>query len=232
MPEPSSGNLLPSKSHPGFFLTLDGPDGAGKSTQITSLANWLRSVGYDVVTCRDPGSTPLGDRLREIVLDRHSVGISMRTEMLLYMTSRSQLVDEVIRPSLSEGKIVISDRFLLASLVYQGYAGGLSREEIWEVGRVATGGLLPDLTIILDIPPVLGRERAGGARDRIEDRPELYHERVRQGFLEAYRERQTPDGSAIYPASICLVDATPEPELVYNRLQHEVRSALESRPRT
>jgi dTMP kinase len=156
----------------------------------------------------------------------------MRTEMLLYMTSRAQLVDEVIRPALAAGRIVLSDRFLLASLVYQGYAGGLAQEEIWQVGRVATGGLLPDLTLILDIPPVVGRTRSGGARDRIEDRPELYHQRVRQGFASAFEMQENEGGCPYYPAPMLLVDASAEPHLVFSRIQREVRSALGFRPRT
>lgn len=215
-----------SQPHPGFFLTLDGPDGAGKTTQITLIVDWLRSEGYDVVTCRDPGTTAVGDRLRSIVLDRRSTGMSMRTEVLIYMASRAQLVDEVIRPALVAGRIVISDRFMLASLVYQGFAGGLPPSEIWQVGRVATEGLLPDLTLILDVPPVLGRERAGGARDRIEDRPELYHDRVRAGFLEAVELQRTPGGCPYYPAPMVVIDATAEPQMVFNRIQQEVKGAL------
>jgi dTMP kinase len=232
MSEKSPANVYAPHSHPGFFLALDGPDGAGKTTQINELANWLRSDGFDVVTCRDPGSTPVGDRLRGLVLDRSSVGISMRTEMLIYMASRAQLVDEVIRPALAAGRIVVSDRFLLASLVYQGFAGGLPQEEIWRVGQVATGGLLPDLTLVLDIPPGMGRTRSGGARDRIEDRPELYHDRVRGGFLEALSAQRTPGGCSYYRAPMVLIDASAEPQMVFNRIQREVTSALGLRSRT
>jgi dTMP kinase len=230
MSEKSSGH--PSHPHPGFFLALDGPDGAGKTTQINELAGWLRSDGFDVVTCRDPGSTPVGDRLRGLVLDRNSAGLSMRTEMLIYMASRAQLVDEVIRPALAAGRIVISDRFLLASLVYQGFAGGLPQDEVWRVGQVATNGLLPDLTLVLDVPPGVGRTRAGGARDRIEDRPALYHDRVRAGFLEALTAQGTPEGCPYYPAPMVLIDASAEPQMVFNRIQREVKSALGSRTRT
>lgn len=232
MPEKSPTNVYSTHSHPGFFLALDGPDGAGKTTQINELADWLRLDGFDVVTCRDPGSTLVGDRLRGLVLDRGSVGISMRTEMLIYMASRAQLVDEVIRPALAAGRVVVSDRFLLASLVYQGFAGGLLQEEIWRVGQVATGGLLPDLTLVLDIPPGMGRTRSGGARDRIEDRPELYHDRVRDGFLEALSAQQTPGGCSYYPAPMVLIDASAEPQMVFNRIQREVTSALGLRSRT
>ena len=121
---------------------LDGPDGSGKTTQAAQIADWLRGRGYEVVTCRDPGGTALGERLRPILLDRSAVPISLRAEMLLYMTSRAQLVEEVIAPALAAGKLVVSDRYLLANIVYQGTAGGLLEEEIALVGMVATGGLL------------------------------------------------------------------------------------------
>jgi len=119
--------------------------------------------------------------------------------MLLYMASRAQLVDEVIRPSMERGCIVISDRYLLSNLVYQGYAGGLDLEEIAAVGRTATGGLMPDLTILIDIATELGRSRIGTPRDRMEERPEEYHQRVRDGFLKAIETYSSPtivfDGS-------------------------------------
>src|SRR5947209_6425101 len=130
----------------GRFLVLDGPDGGGKTTQAASLAGWLRARGVEVVTCRDPGGTSLGDRLRAILLDRETVNLALRAEMLLYMASRAQLVEEVIRPALAGGAVVISDRYLLANVVYQGYAGGLGVDRVSRVGLEATGGLLPDLT--------------------------------------------------------------------------------------
>src|SRR5512135_662345 len=131
--------------HPGLFVALEGPDGGGKSTQAGRLASWLREEGYDVVSCRDPGSTKTGDRLRQIVLDRGPDHLSLRSEMFIYMASRAQLVDEVIRPSLAAGRVVVTDRFLLSNIVYQGFAGGLPVEDVWHVGLVATAGLLPDL---------------------------------------------------------------------------------------
>src|SRR5947209_6806254 len=139
-PEPSSTSLAR-----GLFLALDGPDGGGKTTQAARLAAWLGERGLEVVSCRDPGGTALGDRLREILLDRATVNLAIRAEMLLYMASRAQLVEEVIRPALAAGRVVVSDRFLLANIVYQGEAGGLSIAEVGQVGRAATGGLLPDL---------------------------------------------------------------------------------------
>jgi len=220
-----------SSNKPGFFLSLDGPDGGGKTTQAAWLADWLRQKGFEVVTCRDPGATPLGDQLRRILLDRETANLSLRAEMLLYMASRAQLVEEVIRPALNDGKIVISDRFLLANIVYQGYAGGLPTSEIGQVGLTATGHLLPDLTLVLDIPIELARSRVGGARDRIEDRPSDYQARVREGFRKA-AERAAQGGSPDYPAPVTLIDASVAPELVRSRLQSEVEGVLALRSRT
>ncbi len=221
-------------AHPGLFLVLDGPDGGGKTTQAARLFGWLQGRGFDVITCRDPGGTRLGDRLRSILLDRDTVPLSMRAEMLLYMASRAQLVDEVIAPALAAGRVVLSDRYLLANIVYQGTAGGLMEEEIALVGMVATAGLLPDLTIVLDIAPAQAFDRKGAARDRIEDRPLFYHERVRAGYLsaaqaEAAGSEAAPRASSVYPAPIVVVDSSGDPETVFKRIQHVVEQALSQR---
>jgi dTMP kinase len=220
----------------GTFLALDGPDGCGKTTQAARLADWLRARGREVVTCRDPAGTALGERLRAILLDRDrdrdrgAVQPSPRAEMLLFMAGRAQLVDEVIRPALGAGKTVVSDRFLLANLVYQGYAGGLPVEEIGRVGRASTGGLLPDLTLLLDVPTEVARARVGGSRDRIEDRPEDYHRQVRIGFLRAAEKVRAGDCPE-YPAPIVVVDASAEPDAVFDRICSEVERALALGPR-
>jgi dTMP kinase len=166
------------------FLSFDGLDGVGKSTQINGLRDWLVGQGHDVLLCRDPGSTPLGEQLREIVLhSSEETLICQRSEMLLYMAARAQLVEEIIRPALAAGKTVVSDRFLLANVVYQGHAGGLDVESLWQVGAVATGGLSPDLTFLLDMAPTASHTRLQRPLDRIEKRGEEFRERLRQGFL-------------------------------------------------
>ena len=220
-----------SHAHPGLFLVLDGPDGGGKTTQARRLAEWLTERGFDIVTCRDPGGTALGDRLRSILQDRVTVPLSMRAEMLLYMASRAQLVEDVIRPALSMAKVVISDRYLLSNIVYQGSAGGLLEEEIAMVGLVATTGLLPDLTIVLDIAPAEAMARIGAPRDRIEDRPLFYHERVRAGYLAAAQsqEQQAGEGdgcSPVYTALLVVVDASADSDTVFERIQRAVLVAL------
>ncbi len=171
-----------------MFYSFDGVDGVGKSTQIRLFADALRAQGRDVVTCRDPGGTPLGEKLRALLLDHHDVPIDRRAEMLLYMASRAQLVAEVIRPALAAGKVVISDRYLLANVVYQAHAlagngGGLLPDDVWRVGEVATGGLLPNLVFLLDMPADKAAARIQRSPDRMESRGLDYLERVRQGFL-------------------------------------------------
>lgn len=209
--------------HRGLFLALEGPDGGGKTVQAARLAAWLESRGLHVVTCRDPGSTELGDRLRRILLDRGSPALSMRAEMLLYMASRAQLVEQVIEPALAAGKVVVSDRFLLSNIVYQGVAGGLPVDEIRRVGLVATNGILPDLTLVLDVSLETARKRVGPARDRIEDRSDEYHALVREGFQTARVE------SADNP--VVLIDAAGGEDAVFSQIRREVERVLALDPR-
>jgi dTMP kinase len=168
-----------------MFFSFDGIDGVGKSTQMELFCQWLRQRGVELVTCRDPGSTPLGERVRDILL--HSDGatpIGRRAEMLLYMAARAQLVDDVIRPALAAGKTVVSDRYLLANIVYQGYAGGLDVEAIREVGTVAVDGVCPDAVFLLDMSPAAANARLRRSLDRMESQGDAYRDRLRRGFLE------------------------------------------------
>lgn len=199
------------------FISLDGLDGTGKSTQCRLLAEWLRASGHAVTTCVDPGGTPLGEQLRSLVL-HHRPDIDHMSEALLFMASRAQLIAEVIRPALEADKIVISDRFLLANVVYQGHAGGLDVERLWEIGRFAAGGLEPDLTIVLDLPPEQAARRRDRPADRIEGRDADYHARLRRGFLIEAERR---------PERIRVVDATPSIEIVHECIIQEVRRVLE-----
>jgi len=171
-----------------MFLSLDGIDGVGKSTQLKLLVEELEKRGQEVITCREPGSTQLGESIRKILLNDWETPIDGVSEMLLYMASRAQLVEEVIRPALQSGKTVVADRYLLANVVYQGFAGTLDPDSIWEVGRVATGNLLPDLTIVLDLAPSEAACRLGEP-DRMESRGDAYREALRKAFLkEAARQ--------------------------------------------
>ena len=166
-----------------MFISFDGVDGVGKSTQAAQFVEWLQEQGHQVLRCRDPGSTELGERLRTLVLKDTKISIAAGSEMLLYMAARAQLVSEVIQPALAAGQVVVSDRFLLANVVYQGHAAGLDPQEIWDVGAVATGGLEPDLTVVLDMPLEKAVGRIGRELDRMEARGLEFLEKVRQGFL-------------------------------------------------
>ncbi len=192
-----------------MFFTFDGIDGAGKSTQIGLLADWLRAKGKEVVTCRDPGSTELGEKLRGLLLDHTGTPIHRRSEMLMYMAARAQLVEEVIRPALAAGKCVISDRYLLANVVYQAHAGGLSPEEVWQVGLVTVAGIMPTLTFILDLPASIAASRFSRALDRMESQGLQYMEKVRQGFLLEAAKR---------PEEIVVIDATRAAEEVHRNV--------------
>jgi len=196
-----------------MFVSIDGGDGTGKSTQTALLCEWLRAGGREVVGCRDPGSTRLGEAIRELVLNRHDLEIGRTSEMLLYMAARAQLAEEVIRPALARGVTVVSDRYLLANVVYQGYGGGLDVDTLWDVGRVATGGLLPDLSIVLDMPPQKAAARLDRQLDRMEQQGDDFHARVRQGFL---------DEAARRPGEIVVVDAAQS----IDRVQGEIRGAV------
>jgi dTMP kinase len=167
-----------------MFFSFDGIDGAGKSTQMSLFCDWLKERGCELVTCRDPGSTALGEQIRDVLLHSDDLTpIARRSEMLLYMAARAQLVDEIIRPALSAGRIVVSDRYLLANLVYQGHAGGLDVETIRNVGCVATEGIWPDAVFLLDLPPGAADRRLDRALDRMERRGSDYRQRLRDGFL-------------------------------------------------
>jgi dTMP kinase len=195
-----------------MFFSIDGGDGTGKSTQVELFCGWLRQLGHEVVCCRDPGSTRLGEAVRALLLDRHDLQIDRRSEMLLYMAARAQLVEEIIRPALAQQKTVVSDRYLLANVVYQGYGGGLDVDALWEVGRIATGGLLPELTIVLDMPAETAAARIARRLDRMEQQGAAFHARVREGFLAE---------AARWPKEIVVVNAAAPIEQV----QAEIRAA-------
>ena len=202
-----------------LFLSIDGCDGTGKSTQMELLTGWLASSGHDVVICRDPGSTPLGEEVRGLLLDRADLQIHRRSEMLLYMAARAQLVEEIIRPALESGKTVVSDRYLLANVVYQGHAGGLDVETLWEVGRIATDSVSPDLTLLLDMPAEAASARLERSLDRMELQGAEFHARVREGFLAEAKRR---------PEAIRVIDASQSIEAVYAEVRKAISNVLKS----
>ncbi|RZB17988.1 dTMP kinase [Streptomyces sp. F001] len=189
----------------GFFIALEGGDGAGKSTQAEALAEWIRAKGHEVVLTREPGATPVGKRLRSILLDVSSAGLSHRAEALLYAADRAEHVDTVVRPALERGAVVISDRYIDSSVAYQGAGRDLSPTEIARINRWATHGLVPHLTVLLDVSPEAARERFTEAPDRLESEPAEFHTRVRSGFLTL---------ASSDPGRYLVVDAGQEPEAV------------------
>jgi dTMP kinase len=202
-----------------LFLSLDGIDGAGKSTQHRLLCDWLTTLGHHVVACRDPGTTPLGEKIRTLLLDRQHAAIGRRAEMLLYMAARAQMVEEIIRPALDAGKTVVSDRFLLANVVYQGHAGGLNPDEVWQIGAVATQGIEPHLTLLLDMPPEAATRRIHRALDHMEQQGDDYRARVRAGFMAEAAPR---------PDRITVINAAQSIEQVHA----DIRAAVERVLRT
>jgi dTMP kinase len=198
-----------------LFIVIDGPEGCGKSTQAELAEKALRDRGIETVVVREPGGTALGEALREILL-RSKDKIGPRVEMLLFMASRAQLVNEVIRPALQEGKTVICKRFLSSTIAYQGYAGGEDVDEIERIGACATGGLRPDLTIVIDVDATVGLERVKSP-DRIESRSAEYHEKVRRGFL---------DLAARYPDDYAVVDGSRPVEAVHQDIMKTIEARM------
>jgi dTMP kinase len=208
----------------GLYIALEGPEGAGKTTQLRRLAARLRSLGLEVLETREPGGTAVGEAVRALLLDP-AQPLSPEAEMLLFAAARAQLVREVVRPALDRGQVVLSDRSVYASLAYQGFGRGLDVEVVRRVNEVATAGLLPDLVVLLDLPVEEGLRRdAGGpgaeaAPDRIEGEGVEFHRRVREGFLRLSRE----------DARIRVVPAGDDPERVEARIWEEVRRVVERR---
>jgi len=187
---------------PGFFITFEGIDFCGKTTQARKLASYLKRKGYDVLLVREPGGNQVAEKIRKVLLSRKNSGMTALTELLLYEAARSQLTETVILPALKQGRVVVCDRHADSSLAYQGYGRGLSKGMIEQLNRIATFGLSPDLTIILDVPVSVSAERRrlqGRKEDRLEGEKSDFHRRIRQGFLKiakANRKRiQVVDGT-------------------------------------
>lgn len=201
----------------GFFIALEGGDGAGKTTQVEALAEWIRAKGHEVVVTKEPGATPVGKRLRSILLDVSAAGLSNRSEALLYAADRAEHVDTVVRPALERGAIVISDRYIDSSVAYQGAGRDLAPTEVARISRWATGGLVPHLTVLLDVLPETARERFTEAPDRLESEPAEFHEKVRAGFLTL---------AAADPARYLVIDAGQEPEAITTVARHRLDQVL------
>ncbi|MFD0272656.1 dTMP kinase [Kitasatospora sp. NPDC127111] len=201
----------------GFFIALEGGDGAGKSTQAQALAEWIRGKGHEVVLTREPGGSPVGQRLRGLVLDVANTGLSHRAEALIYAADRAEHVENVIRPALARGAVVITDRYMDSSIAYQGAGRDLAATEVARISRWAIGGLLPDLTVVLDVDPTKARERFTEALDRLESEPTEFHQRVRAGFLAL---------AAADPARYLVVDGSQQPGFVTTAIRHRLDREL------
>jgi dTMP kinase len=183
----------------GVFIAFEGGEGAGKSSRARALTDRLRASGVDVVLTHEPGDTRIGPQVRQIVLDVGTGQLDPRAEALLYAADRAEHVAEVIRPALARGQVVVNDRFTDSSIAYQGVGRGLGVQTVASISQFATGGLVADLTVLLDVPAHLGRRRLSGPEDRLEREPDEFHERVRSAFLEL---------AAAAPSRYLVVDAT------------------------
>ncbi len=192
----------------GYFISFEGPEASGKTTQVNLLASHLSSEGFEVVKLQEPGGTSVGEALREILLSTQYAGITPRTETLLYLASRAQLVEEVIWPSLEQGKVVITDRFALSTLAYQVYGRGLEEEIIWEMNRWATRDLEPDITFYLRVPFSLSWQRSQ-RQDRLERENEEFHRQVYEGYEDLARR---------FSDKVKIVDYLEGPEKVFKRV--------------
>jgi dTMP kinase len=204
-----------------MFVTLEGPEGSGKSTQLPSLAAYLEEAGYSVVITREPGGTAIGDQVRDCLHDVNNTEMEPPTEFLLYSASRAQLVREVIRPALAEGKVVLCDRYADSSIAYQGYGRDLDLGDLRTITEFATGGLKPDLTFLLDIDVKEGlSRRISGAEEmnRLDLEAIAFHERVREGYHEL---------AALDPQRWVLIDAAQSPQKIQQELRAIIMSRLE-----
>ena len=203
-----------------MFITLEGPDGSGKSMQVPELAEFIHHLGYNVFTTREPGGTFIGDQIREVIMRMDNKSMNPRTEILLFCAARAQIVAEVIKPQLEKGVVVISDRYADSTLAYQGYGHGIDLETLQVILAFATGGLTPDLTLLLDVDAQTGlarRQRSGGEWNRLDDYHLAFHQRVQQGYHKLVQAD---------PQRWVRIDASLPPQKVQQHLQEAVLQRL------
>ena len=202
----------------GRFITVEGVDGSGKSTQITMVKDYLQKEGFDIVVTHEPGGTEIGEQIRKIILDSAHTQMTALTEVFLYAAARAQHIEEIILPALNNGRMVLCSRFFDSTVAYQGYGGGLDLAVLADINRIVSGSHVPDLTIIFDLDPEKGLERVSKRnivaderndnKDRMEQKQLDFHKRVRDGFLAQARQN---------PERIRIVDATGNQDEVFTR---------------
>ena len=205
----------------GLFITFEGTDGVGKTTQIQRLSADLKRAGHDVCLTREPGGTPISEQIRDMLLNPDHSEMAATTELLLYAASRAQHVSEVIKPALEAGKVVISSRFADAMVVYQGYGRGLDLDRIHHLNRIATDGVTPDVTFVLDLPVELGLQRVQkrrGGLDRLEREKIEFHRRLREGYQTIAQQE---------PQRLKIIDAKVSPKRVYAQIQAIIQPLLQ-----
>ena len=200
----------------GKFITFEGGEGVGKTTQLAMIRSFLDSQGVNAVFLREPGGNAISEKIRSIILDVDNVGMTGMCEAMLYSASRAQLVEAVIRPALEEGKLVVCDRFIDSTYAYQGVARGLGADKVDVLNRLACGDIMPDLTVFLDLPPKLAFARKGGAdsADRLEQEGDNFHEKVYEGYLQA---------SGLYPDRIVRIDCSGETIATHKKIVELLR---------
>ncbi|EXX86139.1 thymidylate kinase [Paenibacillus darwinianus] len=205
----------------GFFMTVEGGEGAGKTTLIVRLAEWLAEQGYEVVMTREPGGIPIAESIRAIILDKANTAMDPRTEALLYAAARRQHLAEKVLPGLERGAVVLCDRFVDSSLAYQGYARGLGIDAVWDINRFAVAGTMPNLTLYMDINPEIGLRRIQAANEREINRLDLesitFHRLVREGY------KLLPQR---FPGRIVEIDADSDEDTVLRQAIQETSSAI------
>jgi len=205
----------------GFFLTIEGGEGAGKTSILQGIADWFKSDGWEVVVTREPGGIPIAEKIREVILDRRHTDMDARTEALLYAAARRQHLVQKVEPALAAGAAVLCDRFVDSSLAYQGHARGLGMEEVWSINRFAIGDLMPDLTLYLDVRPEVGltRIRSAGGREinRLDLEDLSFHQKVREGYLLLAQR---------HPERIVTINAEQPPQQVLAQALEETEKRL------
>lgn len=205
-----------------MFITLEGPEGSGKTSQMEPLADYLRQFGHDVVTLREPGGSDIGEQIRGVIMAMKNTAMHPRTEILLFLASRAQFVEEIVQPALMAGKWVLCDRYADSTLAYQGYGHQMDLDTLRRLLKFATGGLKPDLTFLLDIEVQAGltrKRKAGSEWNRLDAYPPEFHHRVRQGYLELARQE---------PERWVVVDAGQPAEVVQSAMRRAILARVQT----